>query len=515
MITMFDFGNEKKAGRLGNQLFQYASLYGIAKLSGQELSLPTWKYANYFEYDFSTPDIPLFKGMNKNILVDFHEQKFEYHADYFLNGLADNRNINIDNNFKGYFQSYKYWQHCEKEVREMLTFKAEFKNKLRAGLPTNIFDKPTIAVCIRRGDYVDNPHYYQLPISYYINCLLSFGNLSDYNILFFSDDIEYCKRHFECITGAYFSEGRTDIEDLCIISMCSNHILGNSTFHWWGAYLANNKPRFSPEENGFIGQVFYPDRYFDGDLAKRASTVDFWPWYWTKQIADRNPPSASFITVYKRDSDDREKNYTLLLDFLKKDFRGLTHVAMNNDASMHRTKAINELVKISKFKVIVSIDVDVIVPPMQLAMAIEMILNDEADVVYPYGGNFIKLNRASWYARLAKSLDIGILPKFPDTRMSVGGCVVFNRKKFIEAGMENENFISYGPEDKERFCRFMKLGLRVDRVQGNLYHMNHSIGKDSSAANPHYKKNCDEYQKVKNMSKEELQEYIKTWAWTK
>ena len=89
----------------------------------------------------------------------------------------------------------------------------------------------------------------------------------------------------------------------------------------------------------------------------------------------------------------------------------------------------------------------------------------------------------------------------------------FNKKSFISAGMENENYISYGPEDWERPIRFQTLGFKIERLDGNLYHINHWNGKNSSEDNPYYHHNNQEFEKIKKMNKQELQEYIKMWKW--
>jgi len=95
--------------------------------------------------------------------------------------------------------------------------------------------------------------------------------------------------------------------------------------------------------------------------------------------------------------------------------------------------------------------------------------------------------------------------------VSVGGAIAFNKKSFINAGGENENFISYGAEDAERFYRFKKLGYEVERVKGALYHLDHAITIDSSNKHEHFEGNKKEYAKVTAINKEDLQNYVATW----
>ena len=98
---------------------------------------------------------------------------------------------------------------------------------------------------------------------------------------------------------------------------------------------------------------------------------------------------------------------------------------------------------------------------------------------------------------------------------SVGGAVFCNARDFVDAGMENEKFVSWGCEDFERYERISKLGYSIRRVDGILYHLSHKRNLNNGPKNPYFKKNEAEYLKVKNMNRSQLIEYISTWEWTK
>ena len=76
--------------------------------------------------------------------------------------------------------------------------------------------------------------------------------------------------------------------------------------------------------------------------------------------------------------------------------------------------------------------------------------------------------------------------------------------------MENENFISYGYEDNERPERFKKMGYKVGRVNGTIYHMEHARTMNSWFTNPHIENNKNLYEKLSEMSGEELLTYYET-----
>ena len=162
-------------------------------------------------------------------------------------------------------------------------------------------------------------------------------------------------------------------------------------------------------------------------------------------------------------------------------------------------------------------DADVLIPPLQLYLAVEKIILNEADFVSPYDGRFVCVPKEEHVNIIIKDMDLGYLNykkmKGSDRFDSLGGCIIYNRQKFIEAGMENENFISYAPEDKERYWRFQYLGYKLERTKGPLFHLEHFRGPDSSHKHIHYPKNQRELDKEMNMSKKELLNYIKTWSW--
>jgi predicted glycosyltransferase involved in capsule biosynthesis len=171
----------------------------------------------------------------------------------------------------------------------------------------------------------------------------------------------------------------------------------------------------------------------------------------------------------------------------------------------HRTKMLNEMSKIAETNIIVICDADVIVPIEQIYEAVRLIRQDGYDCIYPHD-QFVKLSKEESITYETK----GVLPDKAGDR-SHGGMIFFNKESFFKGGMENEKFICWGLEDLERVNRFIKLGFRLKRIEGKLYHLWHPRGFNSSDINPHYKDNVKEYHKVKAMNKEQLTKYIKTW----
>ena len=193
-----------------------------------------------------------------------------------------------------------------------------------------------------------------------------------------------------------------------------------------------------------------------------------------------------------------------------------TYMALDSNV-FHRTRMLNEMALAAQTPFIANWDADVILPTAQILAAAEA-LRAGADMVYPYDGRFGRMNRDAWWPRVQGARDIGIVRDTPlkgrdPDHNSVGGAVMWNKDSFIDAGMENENFISFSPEDCERHDRAKILGYDIRRVRGTLFHMNHFVGINSTPSNPYFKKGSEEIEKIRKMDGRALRAYIDTWPW--
>jgi len=118
-----------------------------------------------------------------------------------------------------------------------------------------------VAIHVRRGDYVDNPFYVDLmETEYYGKAMAEFPGA---DFLVFSDDIEWCKKQ-DIFAGCEFSEGKDEVEDLNLMASCTGHIIANSSYSWWGAYL-------SPHG----GKVIAPKEWYT-DMEERTLLPEEW-----------------------------------------------------------------------------------------------------------------------------------------------------------------------------------------------------------------------------------------------
>jgi len=513
---MIAYSQLGKFGNLGNQLFEICSLAGLSRKYNKEWKIPLWNPSGYFEKAF--PITSRFKD-----LKPLPEKAYHFTPEYWNEHLTKNENFDIS----GWLQSEKNWD-CDKNfAKDLFKFEQKSLNALKNRYP-QAFEKPTIAISIRRGDFVGNSNYDLLPIEYYIGALWKyFPDYHNYNIFIFSDDIPYCKHHFQCLDNVFFPRNEGPIQQLILMAQCDHFIISQSTFSWWGAYLGEKE----------YSIVVRPNYNTAGKLLESLSEKDYWPESWIniydhkKEKIDLSDVTFTIPVFY--DHEDRAQNLRLSIQYLEKyntkiiiGEQGGLHFSKTFPqhryipfpySKFHRTKMLNEMALLSDTDIIANWDADVILNPMQIIETVKLIKSGD-DMVYPYDGRFARVNRKNWYTKIRDN-DTAVLSREifngmrPHDALSVGGAVFFKKKSFIEGGMENENFISYAPEDQERFYRFNKLGYKVKRVKGPLYHIDHFVGNNSWTQHSDYKANEKEFFRIRDI--QDLQSEISKWPWYK
>jgi hypothetical protein len=255
-----------KLGQLGNQMFQYAATLGVARYLGVTFTIPDHNevlvdaLGNKLRIElFDCFDIePDNKGLLKtdNILP---EKGFEFDSNIFN---IDRRH---DFTLQGFFQTEKYFKHCEEEIRNQFKFKEDVVNECN-DIIEECFDNP-IALHIRRGDFLINSgNHYNQSLDYYEKALSKFD--SKRQVVIFSDDPQWCveQKLFES-DRFIVSSGNNPYMDLYLMSQCDDFIIANSTFSWWGAWLADK------------GRVIAPKKWF-GPNNSHLNTKDLYPEHW-------------------------------------------------------------------------------------------------------------------------------------------------------------------------------------------------------------------------------------------
>lgn len=246
------------SGGLGNQMFQFAfylfqrkKQYGCwffdvpkeLKYHHQGFELDKiFNLCKYYQYHRIILKLLQRIGIKQVVVT---EKSGVYYNEVPLN-LNTLENITL---YKGFWQSEKYFKEIEDEVRDTFKFqrfRLNEKSRFLYELLTNN-EKNFVSIHIRRGDYMEDPERQVCTLNYYylaINYIKQ--HVKQPNFVVFSDDILWCKEHLmnlhDGVQYVDWNIGKDCWQDMCLMSNCSHHIIANSSFSWWGAWL-NRNPR--------------------------------------------------------------------------------------------------------------------------------------------------------------------------------------------------------------------------------------------------------------------------------
>ena len=242
-------------GRLGNQMFQYATLYAVAKQNGYDFGVPYSRVNSSDEFKkFYLPEIfSLSAKDSSEMSVTKRFQEKYHHFDPDLLSILDNTDI------FGYFQTEKYFINFKEEIKKEFSFFEKTKNfceSFKKSLPSN---KKIISIHVRRGDYLKISHIHPpCSINYYQKAINYFDKNSFF--LLFSDDMPWCVENFKGDKYSFFQNNHHT--SLCMMSLCDGHIISNSSYSWWGAWLGNVDVVIAPKNwFGPDGPQDYQDIY--------------------------------------------------------------------------------------------------------------------------------------------------------------------------------------------------------------------------------------------------------------
>ena len=178
-----------------------------------------------------------------------------------------------------------------------------------------------------------------------------------------------------------------------------------------------------------------------------------------------------------------------------------------------RVKLLNRMAREAVTPVIVLYDADALVSAEQMRTAIALARDGAADLVFPFDGRCIDLDRAA-IPEIGAGAPIEAWQRHWHSirPYNIGLACVWNRASFMAAGMENEAFENWGQEDAERLQRALKLGMRVARVEGPIYHLNHP--RRGGAGDPAIARaKAAAFAQLQSLSPDALRAHIATWPW--
>ena len=293
-MSKYAFEALGKLGRIGNQMFQVASTIGMATYNDGEYFVgKNWEMNSLLKNPIPTYD---------NIIKDIDPQYTleEDGKDVTLSKLEKDSNYNL----YGYFQSEKYFKHCEDVIRNHFEPKEEILDYINSKYE-HILHGKTTSIHVRRGDYLQlekvhpqNPHPVIL-IDWYEKAA-KLTNPSSWlkevttpppaKLLIFSDDPEWCRKELEprllkkinctihIVEERFHNKEETeshgsraeedsrgflkeDLIELILMSKCNNNIIANSSFSWWAAWLNQN-----PDKIIVAPKLWFSEMYSDHEL---------------------------------------------------------------------------------------------------------------------------------------------------------------------------------------------------------------------------------------------------------
>jgi len=231
-------------GRLGNAMFQYATMLGVANKTGYTPWCDSEKLCtNVNLHDVfkltKCKEMPQWKQVHTLKRI-WKEPHFHFCEEIF--------NIKDDTGLHGYLQSEKYFKHIEDTIRSEFEFskdvQTQCKEKIKE-IKKQIDGRDLISIHVRLGDYKSLEHVFVplMKTKYYTDAITYMADKFDKQVfIIFSDEIEICKQLFQGDNIA-FAEGGHPHQDMCLMSMCDHNIIANSSFSWWASWLNKKKKK--------------------------------------------------------------------------------------------------------------------------------------------------------------------------------------------------------------------------------------------------------------------------------
>jgi hypothetical protein len=273
------------AGGLGNQMFQYAAGRALALRHGAELKLDVSGFDAYrrrrYELDAlsiraslatdadlarfgieAKPRWRLVERMRRRLRIARKGRGFPVYREPHFQFDPTIAMLRPPVYLDGYWQSEKYFCDCAATLRSELTASAPFE-AANAAISARIDAVTAVSLHVRRGDYADDPKtnryhgtcsldYYRRAIDHIV------ARVGSTHVFVFSDDPPWTRANLRVDAPATFVDVNSadrGFRDIQLMSRCRHHVVANSSFSWWGAWL---NP--SPEKI-----VVAPKRWFNAD----------------------------------------------------------------------------------------------------------------------------------------------------------------------------------------------------------------------------------------------------------
>lgn len=263
-------------GRLGNHMFQYASILGIAGRNQMVTFIPDdLELWIVFELDSYVGGVESLRNF-----ISYEEISAAIYTPNLTNLPHQ------DTLIYGYLQSFKYFDYLKNELlQHQFRFKDSYRNSAEAMLQrainihkANILSRNgylgeiiVVGIHVRRGDFVrsQSQGYVPAPLPYFYRAMNYFYTRHQ-DVMFFvcSNEILWCKKYLDD-DNIFYSDSNNGFVDLAALSLCNHTIISAGSYSWWAGYLAN----------GTV--IYYKDFPRPGSsLEKSMVRKDYYPQSW-------------------------------------------------------------------------------------------------------------------------------------------------------------------------------------------------------------------------------------------
>lgn len=254
-------------GGLGNQFFQYALGRRLSHERNEILRFDLSVLQS--PYSIRQYKLGYFQVYGRPLLDKEHEHFYGYRDSrllrifkllqqqslpYYRQKIVNEKTLLFDANIlrvpsnvllQGYWQTEKYFL-C---IRDILQNELQLKKPLdpvNLDLFQSIQNRNSVSIHIRHGDYLSNPDTNKthgvLPLSYYQRAIeLVSGKVDNPHFYVFSDDIPWARENLAKVKNIHFidhNDSTHDYFDFALMTACKFHIIANSSFSWWAAWLS-------------------------------------------------------------------------------------------------------------------------------------------------------------------------------------------------------------------------------------------------------------------------------------
>lgn len=284
----------KLIGGLGNQMFQYAVARRLAYFAGVQVKLDISGFREYTLRSFALNHFNIKADIAQDDEIDQLRRRegkicgalkrcFGRRA--ARNPVVKEKSFRFDPTIlnlkpnvylEGYWQSDRYFKDIRKVVQDDLRV-ITTPDETNRRIVEEISGVEAVSVHVRRGDYISNPatnaYHGVCSLDYYRKATATLASaVPNAHFFVFSDDPQWARDHFRFgLPMSYVTHNGPEqhYEDFRLMSMCRHHIIANSSFSWWAAWLSDN----------YAKTVIAPETWFK---RKEIDTSDLMPEDWIR-----------------------------------------------------------------------------------------------------------------------------------------------------------------------------------------------------------------------------------------